>query len=530
MTDVSTEIHTTDTRWADSFASFFDRWRKPLFVFVLVMYLIGFNGQWRMEPDSALYLSIGRNLAEGRGYTYHGRVDRLAYPGMPWVHAMFFKMFPSGTLVPVHVFMLGCAIATLALTYRLLLLHGPRADAVIVTYGIACCYTFCRYGYELRNDMPFLMGVMAFLVGYESLLARYVERVPPAGPARTRWFDWIFLVDGFAIAVLMRPAMWALVATILLAVATTIFRRPINAKRIALVLGVLLVVIVTATAFFQLDPRRVQSAHRLDDYEGEFLVRVERNLPGVLKESLQNFGLLTEKMAPEALFSFEFGPVLNSLVTSTMFILGLLLFRRRIMWGLWVAATLLMIIVVLPGDRYLLAILPLLIYGWWRGLVWLNHRIPTAKWANIIFLILLGTGYLPNSIRAVGKVVIEQRRTPFLRHYKEGRYEALPAFAQAIDENVEVHANLIATRKFSRILNFLTRRDTFDPRDLGIIDTHEDPIYAIGPIESDAREMIDRLKLRLGDTVTTINRRRGPPWTVQHAWPIYPARPTTAPR
>src|SRR5262245_52719526 len=116
MTDVSTEIQTTaQTRWSDSFASFFDRYRKPLLAFVIVMYLLGFNGQWRMEPDSALYLSIGRNLAEGRGYMYHGRLDRLAYPGMPWVHAAFFKMFPSGTLVPVHVFMLACALATLAL-------------------------------------------------------------------------------------------------------------------------------------------------------------------------------------------------------------------------------------------------------------------------------------------------------------------------------------------------------------------------------------------------------------------------------
>src|SRR4051794_38090377 len=64
-----------------------DAHRRKLFVAVLALYLLAFNGQWRVDADSALYLTLGRNLAEGRGYTYHGLPHSLAYPGMPWLLA-----------------------------------------------------------------------------------------------------------------------------------------------------------------------------------------------------------------------------------------------------------------------------------------------------------------------------------------------------------------------------------------------------------------------------------------------------------
>src|SRR3712207_6057105 len=47
--------------------AFVDRNRYRLYAALAVLYLLGFNGQWRPEPDSALYLAIGRNLARGEG-------------------------------------------------------------------------------------------------------------------------------------------------------------------------------------------------------------------------------------------------------------------------------------------------------------------------------------------------------------------------------------------------------------------------------------------------------------------------------
>ena len=80
-------------------------------------------GQWRIEPDSALYLSIARNLAEGQGYTYHGQPHNLVYPGLPYLLAGTLKVFGTETLWPAHALMLAISFATLALVYRLMYLR-----------------------------------------------------------------------------------------------------------------------------------------------------------------------------------------------------------------------------------------------------------------------------------------------------------------------------------------------------------------------------------------------------------------------
>jgi len=131
-----------------------------------------------MEPDSALYLSIGRkrNLAEGHGYTFRDKPDRLAYPGLPYVHAALFKIFGSNTLVPAHVLMLLTAESA-RLLFTVFDFSFFTARAVMRVMGAvgssAITYTFFRYGYELRNGHAILLGVTGFLVGYEAILANF---------------------------------------------------------------------------------------------------------------------------------------------------------------------------------------------------------------------------------------------------------------------------------------------------------------------------------------------------------------------
>src|SRR4051794_2931002 len=57
---------------ADRLLIYVDRLRYWLLGFTLLALCAGFNGQWRPEPDSALYLTIGRSLATGHGYSYMG--------------------------------------------------------------------------------------------------------------------------------------------------------------------------------------------------------------------------------------------------------------------------------------------------------------------------------------------------------------------------------------------------------------------------------------------------------------------------
>src|SRR5215207_9221390 len=69
-----------------------DRHRWWLFGAAALLYLAGFNGQWRVSPDSALYASLGRNLAEGRGYTYQGERHTWVEPGFPWLISEGFRL------------------------------------------------------------------------------------------------------------------------------------------------------------------------------------------------------------------------------------------------------------------------------------------------------------------------------------------------------------------------------------------------------------------------------------------------------
>jgi hypothetical protein len=210
----------TPARSADHLLLLADQYRWWIFAGIAALYLLGFNGQWQIEPDSALYLCIARNLAEGRGYLYHGQVAHLAYPGLPWLEAGTFRLFGVGALWPMHVLMVLFALAAIALTYRLFHLHAGRSVAVVVTSMVAVGQCFYQYAFQLRNDMPFLAGVMGVLAGYEGLLHG-------AGRSR-RWLDWTLLAGGLGLAVVMRPTMIPLVAVLILALGWSLVRHGIG--------------------------------------------------------------------------------------------------------------------------------------------------------------------------------------------------------------------------------------------------------------------------------------------------------------
>src|SRR5947199_57359 len=114
----STAIQPALPRACDRWAAFVYRHRRLFFILLAVAYLISFNGQWRIEPDSALYLSLARNLAEGKGYTYLGAPHHLAYPGLPAVFAVLMKICGARAMWPEDLAMLVFATAALILTFE----------------------------------------------------------------------------------------------------------------------------------------------------------------------------------------------------------------------------------------------------------------------------------------------------------------------------------------------------------------------------------------------------------------------------
>ncbi len=456
--------HAHDRRACNHLIELIDRYRWWVFAALIVLYLAGFNGQWHVEPDSALYLTIARNLATGQGYTYHGQVDHLAYPGWPMMVAATFRLFGIGNLWPAHALMLLFAFLSLGLTYRLIHLHADRPTAVATTALLGFNVCFYQYTYQLRNDMPFLVGVLVFLVGYEQLIQRErrahrqtapleynAERTyPPARPGQ-RWTDWLFMLGGLGLAVIMRPTMIALVGCIAMAALYSTITRRGHWRRL-MVAGL---VLLAVAAFFWMDPRHQSGGASLGGYEDDMMgifTRQDRLLATASKAVHEYIPQLL-RSTTAASFGHELGPGLNVVGTLLLLALGIHLIRRRPLWGLWIAATVGMMLLTIPRDRYFLPVLPLLAFAWWRFIVWLNRR-SSFSWGNILFCLLLATWLGPNTVKTIN-AAIQQHRTPFLHHYKSGKLDHIAQFAHALAKLPQPPGRiLMAPEGLGRILTY----------------------------------------------------------------------------
>jgi hypothetical protein len=477
--------------------AFADRNRHKLFALLIAMYLLGFNAQWRLEQDSALYLTLGRNLAEGAGYTYHGIPHHLAFPGLPLLFAGTFKIFHTQSTLPAVVMMLLLGVLTLVLTYRLFLLHSGRPTAVLLTVGVGMCRLFYKFSFELLSDMPFLLGVMAFLVGYEAVFHQDAEgRVH----RRPRWYDYALMLAGLTVAIAMRPAMWGLLLAIALTLAWLMVRNPVRLPQVA----ILIAVIVAGVLFWKLDLRRVGD-HSVGEYEEQWFAVTLTHWRVLLHQMFFEYiPRLFEASLSQALFGARLGPGLSSLAGVGVIVVSATMLRHRPLWLMWVAMTFVMVLVAIkPLDRYFLEVLPLLVFAWWSGLVWLNRRLPqgigpirlSRRWANAVFVALLFLGGATNLMR-MGEFIIEQRRSPFLNYYKEGKFASVDRVARLLHHHVEPDAWVLCPPKYARILTYLSRRKVAEPFVETRLDPAEQTIYVLEPLNDPAHPEVHDTPVR----------------------------------
>ena len=486
----------------DKLLALADRYRWWLYAAVAVFYAAAFNGQWRVQPDAALYLSIGRNLAEGHGYTYLGHTNPLAYPGWPLMIAAAFRVFGSRSLVPIDGLMLAVAAATLAATYRLVLLHAGRPTAVIVTVGTALTKSFFVYALELWSDLPFAMAAMALLAGYEGTLARRRSDAPPR-PAR--WYDWALLVAGLVGAMAIRPTAWPLLLAVALAMAFDAARGRLRWGTLA---AVACVAVVLAAAFWAVDPRRNGTDLLGGTYEQYLLNRMAGVVTPLDRPMTEKVYGLFAWAASDVLFQVRFGVVANSILGVVVLALGFGLFACRALWGLWftllLATILLMVQEVL--DRYFLPVLPLLVYAWWSALAWVDRRPVRgrrARWAvDGGVLLLLGFGAIAN-VSKVGGLIGQQRARPFLTAYDRGRYGPVPDLAERVGEVVGPDGIVLVKPPYARVTAFLSRRSVVNAGEVSADVLRGHPVFVIEPADATTTALLDRAGLAVGPAVYT---------------------------
>jgi len=98
-------------------------------------YLLSIGAHWYVTPDSALYLMLGENLADGRGYTLWGEPHRLVPPGYPLLIAAQ-KRLGLGTIPWLNFGMAVMTLGVLGICYRSLLLSSSSGDDFGATGGL----------------------------------------------------------------------------------------------------------------------------------------------------------------------------------------------------------------------------------------------------------------------------------------------------------------------------------------------------------------------------------------------------------
>ena len=141
------------------------RYRRYIGLFVAAIYLLSFNGLWRVGRDSALYLSIARNVARGEGYVYQGEVHRLAYPGLTYLLAGIIKVGGDHAILIADAIILAASLLTLYLFYRLFALIARPGAAIVATVFFGVNNTFYDLSFAILTDIPFLLGTAMVLLG-----------------------------------------------------------------------------------------------------------------------------------------------------------------------------------------------------------------------------------------------------------------------------------------------------------------------------------------------------------------------------
>ena len=504
-----------------------DRWRWWLLATVLISYLAAFNGQFRLSGDAATYVNVAQAMNNSSSFAGHGQRPHF-YPGLPYLLSYTFQLFGTDSLVPPHLLVLTMALASLGMVYWLLYLHAGRAAAVLVTCMVGINASIHEHAYRLLSDLPFLLGVLIFLVGYEG--ARLEPNRPNVRNADDKiksrveliWLYVLLMIVGLGLAVSMRRAMWVLVGAVVLTIFWFFFNRHQGARRGSLILlagGALLMVLL----FSLVDPR--QRSH--SDF---WLAKTRYSLPtmvsGILTQSVPK---LLEETVVETAFASEVGAGLDSVLAILLIGSAIFLVRRRVLWGLlvmlWVIASLLHV----PLARYLLPIIPLLAYGWWLIAQWISSRLK-PPWDRMLCVAMVLLWLLPNTIGVVD-MVFEQRHVPFLQNYKQGKYVYLKELgrqlAQLADDRLLILSDDPSELRYycghavlgARWLRNWNQQGRMEARKQIRLAHKNSALYVVQPMSENLSKWMKKLRLKLpGNPLFVIDRAPGQlPLTVYRA-------------
>ena len=230
------------------------------------------------------------------------------------------------------------------------------------------------------------------------------------------------------------------------------------------------------------------------------------------RRSPENVVLLTEQAVPNGLFGNKIAPGLDTLISIVVLVSGVVLTRRQPLWGILIALFVFQWLLVVPVERYVVAILPLLAFTWWQFADAFAQRC-SVRVGNVIVAAMLTLWFGMNMARSVG-VTIKQRRTPFLAYYRHGAYEGIRELASKLGRHVETDAWNVAPVRYASTVMFWSKRTVYVPLLLPKVDNAGN-IYFIAPMDESQERLVRELGWHVGAPVLTIERSGvREPWTV----------------
>ena len=133
------------------------RVRIGILVLVGLLYVAGVGPKWWPTKDSALYLTLARNLAEGHGYVVDGQPCNFGSPGLPWLLAPVYAAFGENFLL-MNAVMAAIGIASVLLIDAALRQVTDWRTALATTVVTALSYRFYLAGHQILTDMPFTLA------------------------------------------------------------------------------------------------------------------------------------------------------------------------------------------------------------------------------------------------------------------------------------------------------------------------------------------------------------------------------------
>jgi len=367
---------------------------------IVVLYAAGVNGYWRFQRDSALYMGLGRTLAETGEFAFNDRPHKLAPPGLPvvlaGVYATCGESFLAMNLL-VTTMGLGC-IALAWLIFRRMGLTPRQLAACLLLFGFSRTLYF--YSTHVMSDVPFLLVALAAL--YCGMRAREDE-------GRTTW-AW---ATGAALAGVAACSIRPIGPAVPIALVAALWLRRGGWQRWKHNIAASLLVAGPALLYTLLWEWRCSQvtggAH--PPAIQAFIVERLATLPLWILSRVPDLIVATG----EVVLGKDAG-LAGGIPICILVAVGLVQSVRRRFWALTVygllctAATL----VGAPGDRYLLPALPALLVWLVLGadgvIYWLadvRRKMPRAKLERVARVLLVLVVLL--NVGRIGKVVVEAR-------------------------------------------------------------------------------------------------------------------------